>query len=595
MAGSRGVFPEVHAAELRRGPFLQISTPASITIRWRTDVACESVVRYGTQTNVLTSSVSVPGSTTEHEVQLGSLAPATQYFYSVGSLTNTLAEGPDCDFTTPPAPRQAKPTRVWVIGDAGQSVEDGQLRVRNAYYQYAGFRHTDVWLALGDNADVDGKDAEYQANFFDVYPELLRQTAVWSTIGNHETYSATANGRFPYLDIFSFPTNGEAGGVASGTECYYSFDHANIHFICLDSVTQSRATNGAMADWLRADLAATTNQWLIAFWHYPPYTKGWHDSDTETELIEMRQNIVPILEAGGVDVVLCGHSHVYERSFLLRGHYGDSSTLQPEMILDHGSGRENDTGAYIKPASGPLANQGTVYIEVGCSSSVYPACGHHPAMFFDEVQLGSLVLDINSNRLDAAFLRETGAVDDSFTIIKRDPELLRFCDIALKSGKIMLRWNSTAGKRYRIERTDVGQGTNWQPASDLITAVGAITAWTNPISAGTNCLYRVVQLPTSATLKRTPEPRKPTAIGLTGWRLRVESFLAALDKRGTEQSPIWPDEGRPAAGAWASEAVICNTTYWRDRIKSQAQHSGSHWRLASVPPKVIWQQARLRG
>ncbi len=39
-------------------------------------------------------------------------------------------------------------------------------------------------------------------------------------------------------------------------------------------MTQSRATNGAMANWLRADLAATTNQWIIAFWHHPPYTKG---------------------------------------------------------------------------------------------------------------------------------------------------------------------------------------------------------------------------------------------------------------------------------------------------------------------------------
>ena len=55
-------------------------------------------------------------------------------------------------------------------------------------------------------------------------------------------------------------------------EEYYSFDYANIHFICLDSMTQSRATNGPMANWLRADLAATTNQWIIAYWHHPPYT-----------------------------------------------------------------------------------------------------------------------------------------------------------------------------------------------------------------------------------------------------------------------------------------------------------------------------------
>ena len=143
-------------------------------------------------------------------------------------------------------------------------------------------------------------------------------------------------------------------------------------------------------------------------------------------MIEMRQNIVPILEAGGVDLVLNGHSHIYERSYLLHGHYGFSATLQPGMILDQGSGRENDTGAYIKPTSGPLANLGTVYVEVGCSASVGPdeSC-RHPVVFYSELQLGSLVLDINSNRLDAVFLRDTGAIHDSFTILKGEPAPLR--------------------------------------------------------------------------------------------------------------------------------------------------------------------------
>ena len=47
-----------------------------------------------------------------------------------------------------------------------------------------------------------------------------------------------------------------------------------------------------------SDLAQNTLPWVIAFWHHPPYTKGSHDSDSEIELIEMRQNALPILEAG---------------------------------------------------------------------------------------------------------------------------------------------------------------------------------------------------------------------------------------------------------------------------------------------------------
>ena len=92
----------------------------------------------------------------------------------------------------------------------------------------------------------------------------------------------------PYFQIFNIPTDGSAGGVASGTEKYYSFDYGRIHFICLDSMTSSRAPGSPMLTWLEQDLGATTQDWIIVFFHHPPYTKGSHNSDTETQLIEMR-------------------------------------------------------------------------------------------------------------------------------------------------------------------------------------------------------------------------------------------------------------------------------------------------------------------
>jgi hypothetical protein len=129
--------------------------------------------------------------------------------------------------------------------------------------------------------------------------------------------------------------------VASGTEHYYSFDYGNIHFVCLDSnssvltvdnpATPSVNEDGPMATWLRLDLASTTATWIIAFWHHPPYSKGSHDSDTSSQLVSMRTNFNPILENGGVDLVFLGHSHNYERSVLLDGHYGTSSTLTAAM------------------------------------------------------------------------------------------------------------------------------------------------------------------------------------------------------------------------------------------------------------------------
>jgi hypothetical protein len=97
----------------------------------------------------------------------------------------------------------------------------------------------------------------------------------------------------PYYKIFSLPTNGEAGGVASATKACCSFDHGNIHFICLESDKIDRSPNGAMTTWPENELASTNKEWIIASWHHPPYTKASHDSDSESQLREMREEPCP--------------------------------------------------------------------------------------------------------------------------------------------------------------------------------------------------------------------------------------------------------------------------------------------------------------
>src|SRR6185436_19334444 len=153
------------------------------------------------------------------------------------------------------------------------------------------------------------------------------------TLGNHEGQVTTSGdpgpSTGPYYDAFVLPAAGEAGGVPSGTEAYYSFDYGETHFISLNSTQVNRSSTGPMATWLEADLAATSAKWIIAFWHHPPYSRGTHNSDVDIELIEMRENILPILEAGGVDLVLCGHSHAYERSYLVDGTY---TTPTPSFV-----------------------------------------------------------------------------------------------------------------------------------------------------------------------------------------------------------------------------------------------------------------------
>ena len=402
-----------------RGPYLQSGTPTEITIKWRTSVATDSEVRYGPTPNNLNQVVQSVPLTTEHEMTLLALQAESKYYYSVGTTSAVLAGADNSHyFVTSPVAGTARPTRLWVLGDSGTANSDAAA-VRDAFGAYSANRPAQLLLMLGDNAYQDGTDDQYQDAVFDMYPSWLRNTVTWSTLGNHDGHTAdSATQTGPYYDIFTLPTMGEAGGLGSGTEAYYSFDYGNIHFIVLESYETDRSPTGAMLTWAENDIMVTTQDWIIAFWHHPPYTKGSHNSDTEGRLIDMRLNALPILEDYGVDLVLSGHSHSYERSFLLDGHYGLSTTLTPSMKVDDGDGREDSDGAYEKLLGQGTPNEGAVYAVAGSSGKVGGGGLDHPAMFISLGVLGSMVLDVYGNRLDAVFLDSTGAVQDYFTLTK---------------------------------------------------------------------------------------------------------------------------------------------------------------------------------
>ena len=433
--------PAPLALALVRAPYLQNVTPTSAVIRWRTTAATTTRVRWGLAADALTNTVDVAGVRSEHEVPLAGLTPETRIYYSVGSTSQTLAGGDANHFLEVPAlAGQRRPTRIWVIGDAGLCAVSAQgcidaSAVRNGYIAYAGSNPADLWLMLGDNVYNSGTDTEFTNGEFNVYPTIMRNTPFWSVPGNHEfgtggADSPTQTG--PYYDSHTFPTGGEAGGVPSGTEAYYSFDWANIHFVLLDSHDTSRAapanptTNicppgqgGAMYQWACADLAATDQDFVIALWHHPPYSKGSHNSDTDAQLIEMRERFLPVMEAYGVDLVLAGHSHSYERSVLLDGHYGLSSSYSPALhAVDAGDGNPTGDGAYVKSAIGPDPNTGTVAAVPGNASQISGGALNHPVMAKSLNILGSMVIDVVGRQLDARLIGVSGNVLDSFRIVK---------------------------------------------------------------------------------------------------------------------------------------------------------------------------------
>ncbi len=478
-AGLAGLALASHGAlalSVTRGPWLQTATPSSVVVCWRTDVPVDGRVFVGTSQASLALTFSDSALATEHAVAVTGLAPRTRYFYAVGTAT-----GPSASFVTPPPTGATGPLRIWVIGDSGTADANARA-VRDAYLSYTGARGTDLWLMLGDNAYVAGTDAEYGAAVFTPFAGLLASAPLWPAFGNHDGGSASGSaGTGVYFDLFRLPKAAEAGGVASGSEAYYSFDAGNVHFVCLDAWDVSRQPGSPMLTWLAADLAATAQTWIVAYWHHPPYTKGTHDSDTETELVEMRQFVNPILEAAGVDLVLCGHSHVYERSFLLDGHYGNSATFTASMKKDGGTGDPALGGPYRKPAA-RTPHAGTVYVVAGTGGRAGTGRLNHPAMLRSLAELGSVVIDVNGGRLDARFLRADGAVRDSFAIVKSGTRFhalapCRALDTRVSGGAIF------AGET----RSVVASGVCGIPASAA--AVSANVTVTGSQGAGAVSIY----------------------------------------------------------------------------------------------------------
>lgn len=429
----------VHAAKVTRGPYLQLAHEAGVTIVWRTDESIKHprvVFQEEGNNEVLTcggdailsrgakgeaSLHSVPAGSVQYEAKLDGLKPLTNYRYVLYDGQDALTEvGDEFRFKTYPRIGTTTPARIWVVGDSGTG-ELHQRLVHLAMKKYieTSKRPLDFYLHVGDMAYGQGTDDQFQTKFFAPYEKTLQHTVCWASLGNHEGKTSNGGkGVGPFFDAYVCPTAGEAGGVPSGQESFYSFDHGDIHLICLNSYDIDRSSNGEMAQWLVRDLAATKARWIIGFWHHPPYTKGTHDSDTEVELVEMRKYIMPILEAGGVDLVLSGHSHIYERSMLIDGAYATPTTAEG-VVLDDRDGNPDGDGPYRK-SEAVTPHNGTVAVVTGHGGALgRNAMGISPVMRSIVLDHGSTILDVNGDTLIGIMLDLKGQERDRFAIVKK--------------------------------------------------------------------------------------------------------------------------------------------------------------------------------
>lgn len=164
-------------------------------------------------------------------------------------------------------------------------------------------------MHLGDVVYPKGEDVDYDEKYFAPYRGFLPRVPVYPAIGNHDygNYKFRGRGekrfREAYHTIFRKPK-------------YYSFDAGPVHFVSLDTsgAYGERAAapigpGSRQAKWLRADLKRAKRAWTVVFTHVPVFAGERHGDQPF-----LQKNLKPLLEKGGVDLVLQGHDHVYERS-----------------------------------------------------------------------------------------------------------------------------------------------------------------------------------------------------------------------------------------------------------------------------------------
>jgi 3',5'-cyclic AMP phosphodiesterase CpdA len=374
---------QASAAGLTRGPYLQLADSTAITVVFRTDVPSIGTVRFGSGQLTWTVSDFVPS--VEHVLRLTGLSPSTRYRYEVAVDGVTVAGGDSFRFRTHPPPGTAAPFRLFAWGDSGNGGVT-QLSVAERLANEVG--DATLSLILGDIIYDLGQAELYDDRFFAPYAPLLRRMVVWPTIGNHDVGADPLGG--PYLDAFTLPTNNPAS-----TELYYSFDYGDAHFVCLDTHVSGHAAGSAQLQWAAADLAASSAKWKFVFFHVPPWTGGTHPDDPG-----VIAGIVPMVEAAGVDVVFSGHSHVYERTYLLK----DNAVAQA------------DPRSYVKTS----ADAGTLYLVSGSGGqSGGLAVPAHPFMAFQfGFLVGASVIDVSGDTLHGYFLRDDGTAIDLFRLSK---------------------------------------------------------------------------------------------------------------------------------------------------------------------------------
>ncbi len=304
-----------------KGPYLQNVTTNSIEILWETDIAAAGQLRYRTTGGAWSSQAAVitystPGNKYLTKASLSGLGNNTSYDYqiSVDGGQNWQPTSPPA-FRTAPATTAAGSFRFVAYGDS-RAQENGSTieheRIANRILADAPL--PGLILNTGDLVDVGQCYENWAWEFFTPLSALSSKVTTYPAAGNHEYKTGACNSaqRLWYNDLLSWPDS----DPTPNRQSWYAFTYGCTRIISLntyDAQSLNFSFGPAQKTWLANELASVDSrnaQWRLVFLHTPLYTtvvgNQW-PSDA------LRDEVIALFKNTGVDLILAGHTHLYER------------------------------------------------------------------------------------------------------------------------------------------------------------------------------------------------------------------------------------------------------------------------------------------
>lgn len=312
--------------------------PADSTavISWTDDIVATGSVEYRVQGDTgepLTAAArATPTGTAElavtYAARLEGLAPDTAYEYRVGTAGTWSAWA---TFRTAPLPGSCQPFRFLATGDSrGQELPLAGYQPSGQWDDILDYMAADGALFAVHTGDFvySGDDADQWRSEMSRLERLSRKSGFFMVLGNHDDGPGQGAGA-RYNELFETPANGP-----DAVDDYFYFVVGNALFVGLSTYSYSMDDQ---IDWLRTVLEAhrDTVDWRVLFFHTPVWSSGNHGNNEDDRT--RAERLVPLLDEFGVELVLNGHDHDYERFHPSRGGFGGVGRVITPLEFDNGT------------------------------------------------------------------------------------------------------------------------------------------------------------------------------------------------------------------------------------------------------------------